>query len=587
MRRWSRTLVAVVSLIGWQAIAAAQIVQVVPTTTLAAETGNNTSAADSFVTQTNGNAGVANVSKAPLSSLLYPGSTTKLYAHFMPWFGGANHMNVGYRSDDPIQVRKQVDDMMSRGLQGAIIDWYGPSATREQATTVAMQHEAELRGGAFEFAIMEDVGALSTCANTPGCDLTTQLISDLTFVYTNFESSPAYMRMGGRPVVFFFGLEQYTLDWTRVRALVPGSPLFIFRNAGAFSQAESDGGFAWIDPLTSGSGYLDFFYRSALAAPTSQTFASAYKGFNDSLAAWAPTPPRVLAQDCGQTWLATLAEIGRYYNTTNQLPALQLVTWNDYEEGTELESGIENCVTVSGAVSGTNLTWSITGNENTVNHYTVFISTDGSNLARLAEVPVTAHSYDLSALPLSAGTYQLYVRAVGKPSMRNHFTPSISYTIAPAPPSTNIIVALAATPTTLSLSRGQSASVVVSLSAANTLGGAVSFGCANLPAAVRCSFGGLTANADGSTSATLTLTTGKAQRSARSTPEPTLVRVTAEDDAVTDPDLRQRGRTQTATKGTAAITQSAFTTPPGDYSVSVTATAGTTQLSTGIMLTVR
>src|SRR5690349_10358449 len=66
-----------------------------PTTTLTAETGNNTSATDSFVAQTNGNANASNVSKTSIRSLLYPGSTTRLFAHLVAWFGGSGHMNVG------------------------------------------------------------------------------------------------------------------------------------------------------------------------------------------------------------------------------------------------------------------------------------------------------------------------------------------------------------------------------------------------------------------------------------------------------------------------------------------------------------
>jgi len=41
-----------------------------PTTTLAAQTANNTSAANSFVGQTNGNARPGNVSKVDIHSLL-------------------------------------------------------------------------------------------------------------------------------------------------------------------------------------------------------------------------------------------------------------------------------------------------------------------------------------------------------------------------------------------------------------------------------------------------------------------------------------------------------------------------------------
>src|ERR1041385_7155525 len=68
------------------------------TTTLTAETGNNTSTATSFTTQTNGNIGAANISKVSTRSLLYPGSTARIYAHFLPWFGFGDHMNVGYVS---------------------------------------------------------------------------------------------------------------------------------------------------------------------------------------------------------------------------------------------------------------------------------------------------------------------------------------------------------------------------------------------------------------------------------------------------------------------------------------------------------
>src|SRR5262249_9100507 len=79
-----------------------------PTTTLAAETANNTSAANSFSAQGNGNVGAGNVSKMPVRQLLYAGSTTRVFVNWLPWFGGSNHINVGYRSDDPAQVHRQV-----------------------------------------------------------------------------------------------------------------------------------------------------------------------------------------------------------------------------------------------------------------------------------------------------------------------------------------------------------------------------------------------------------------------------------------------------------------------------------------------
>jgi len=403
---------------------------VTPTTTLAKETGNNTSAANTFQTQINGNIGANNVSKVPLRSLLYNGSHTKLYAHLMPWFGTSSHINVGYNSATLAQTNSQVSDMASRGFEGAILDWYGPKNTQVNQASLYLMQSAQALGGGFTFAIMEDVGALNTCANTTGCNLNSQVISDLTYINNTYAPSPSYMRISGRPVIFFFGLEKYTLDWNVIRAGVPGNPLFIFRNAGAFTKTQSDGGFGWVsvnkaDTSDIGISYLDYFYSTALKYPLQQTYGTAYKGFNDVLALW--TANRIMNQNCGQTWLSTFAEISKYHSVNNELPYLQVATWNDYEEGTEIESGIDNCVSVAGSMSDKVVTWNINGQENTIDHYTVFISTDGQNLMPVADVPAGTHSLDLSGYGFASGNYTMYVKAVGKPSMTNKMSGPIAW----------------------------------------------------------------------------------------------------------------------------------------------------------------
>jgi hypothetical protein len=415
---------------------------VVPNTTLAQETGNNTSASASFLAQANGNLGAGNVSKAPVKSLLYPGFSGKLYVHLMPWFGGSNHMNVGYESNNATQVANQVTDMISRGVDGAIVDWYGPKSARADGTTKLLRAEAEKRSN-FQFAVMEDVGALKSCASTLGCDITGQMINDLTYAYNTYETSAAYIKYGGRPVVFFFGVEAYSIDWTRVTASVPGKPVFIQRNSSAFSNAAFGGAFAWVSPNTAnpadlGDAYLDGFYSAGLKHSTDLAFGAGYKGFNDRLAAW--TANRVMNQNCGQTFLDTFAQSAKYYSVNKQLFAVQLVTWNDYEEATELETGIDNCVSVKAASSAATVSWSITGNANTVDHYTVFLSTDGTNLMTVADVPATQSSFNFGGYALAPGNYTVYVKAVGAPFMRNQMSSSVALSIANRPPSAKLSV---------------------------------------------------------------------------------------------------------------------------------------------------
>src|SRR5258708_17538561 len=91
-----------------------------PNTSLAAETGNNTSAANSFTAQLNGNAAAGNISKQPIGSLLYNGANTKIYATWLGWFGQPNHMQVGYQSNTQAEVHAQVQDMISRGMAGGV-----------------------------------------------------------------------------------------------------------------------------------------------------------------------------------------------------------------------------------------------------------------------------------------------------------------------------------------------------------------------------------------------------------------------------------------------------------------------------------
>jgi PKD repeat protein len=422
------------------------------TTTLAAETGNNTSAADTFTAQTNGNIGASNISKMPTRSLLYPGSTAKIYAHFVPWFGFGDHMKVGYTSNDVAQVQKQVNDMVSRGLDGAIIDWYGRGEFSknfvfyDQASQMLMQ-QAELNPG-FHFAIMYDAGALKVCAATVGCDVTQTMIDDLNYVNTTYEGSPAYLTANGRPVIYFFGDTAYTIDWTRVRASVAGNPEFIFRNNGGFTHTQTSGAFSWVAPHPAGStstdipsiGYLDSYYTSALNHPTMYSTGSGYKGFNDTLALWGTG--RFIDQQCGQTWLETLAEEGKYYSTTRQQTGIQLVTWNDYEEASEIETGIDNCVAVSATVSGTTVNWSITGQQNTIDHFSIFVSQDGQNLMWLADASAATRTMNLAQFSLDAGNYIVFVKAIGKPSLTNKMSFGVQLTVPNKPP----VAALSLTP---------------------------------------------------------------------------------------------------------------------------------------------
>ena len=189
------------------------------------------------------------------------------------------------------------------------------------------------------------------------------------------------------------------------------------------------------DPYDINIAYLDNFYGTSVLHPEKITFGTAYPGFNDTIAGWINN--RIMHRDCGRTWLASFARVAKFYNTTRQLSRLQTATWNDYDEGSEHETGIDNCLSVPAWTSGNTLYWTLQGEgpPESVSYFRIFISLDGSNLMKLADVSGSSRSLSLSSWPLSTSTtYKLFVKAIGKPSIQNKISNIVGHRRNNAPP---------------------------------------------------------------------------------------------------------------------------------------------------------
>jgi PKD repeat protein len=419
-----------------------------PTTTLTAETSNNTSAPDTIGTLTQDHAASGNVSRVPMRSLLYSGANTKVYAAIMGWFGKSSHLNVGYNSQDPAQLDKQMADMKARGIDGAILAWYGKDSY-ENKTAQGLRAAAEANN--VEFSIMIDQGAIAW--DSMGLQPTDALIVHLNYIADNYYASPMYTRINGQPVVYEFALEKWTIDWNRVRSSIRGNPMIIFRNPNGWTRPTSDGGYAW-EPDKSTLSYLDYFYQQATYYPTQQTVGGVSPMMNDTLASWSAN--RIVDPQCGQTWLMKWKDQSKWYSALKPLQQIQIATWNDYEEGTTIESGIDNCIAVNAVMSGSSVTWSLSGAglENTIDHYTVYISADGQNLMPVVDVPTGSYSVDLEPYKFLKGNYAIYVKAVGKPAITNKTSNATYYaaTYVPNKPpvaALNLSASSAYTPSTV------------------------------------------------------------------------------------------------------------------------------------------
>jgi hypothetical protein len=195
-----------------------------------------------------------------------------------------------------------------------------------------------------------------------------------------------------------------------------------------------------------------------------------------------------MGQRCGQTWLQTFFEINTLYNSGRQLPALQLVTWNDYEEGTEIESGVSNCLSVSASTASNSLRWTVKGLENTVDHYVAFVSPDGKNLMSLGHAFPGVESLNLCSYSIPDGTYTFYVQAVGRPGITNYMSSAVQVKLN-CSTGNNQSLALAVNPTTMTVASGSSGTSTVNVTPqGGSFNSAVALTCSGLPGNLKCSF---------------------------------------------------------------------------------------------------
>lgn len=286
-----------------------------------------------------------------LVSVPAPQGSPMLLAIYQPWFGNGQHIDVGYSCHDPQVVRQQIARAKELNIGGFVVNWYGPRKEFEDQSYALLQQTAAESG--FKMAVQYD-----EAIDHPGY-ATDAVIVDLQYLFDRYISAnagpnrSAYLRYHGRPVIFIFPKDSAT-DWNRVREVTqswPDPPLLIYKDQSAKYPNAFDGFYAWVQPGREGwardgshygEDYLEYFYRHmADHYPNKIAVGAVWPGFDDTRASWSRN--RHMAYRCGKTFEETLRVFRHYSGAENPSPFLLVVTWNDYEEGTDIERGIGHC----------------------------------------------------------------------------------------------------------------------------------------------------------------------------------------------------------------------------------------------------
>jgi hypothetical protein len=276
----------------------------------------------------------------------------RMLAVYEPWFGHPQHISVGYSSQDPIEIRKQIDHAKQLGISGFVVDWYGdrePFLDRSYALIQSIAAEKQ-----FKVAMMYDESDGDASVATDDALAAFEKFNE-TYLAPNADGRQAYLTYSNRPVIFIFPKGGHT-DWGRVRAAInkwDPAPLLIYENRPTPYVDAMDGFYAWVNPGEKGwaadgsnwgEDYLRGFYHLMQSKyPDKIAVGAAWAGFDDSRASWSLN--RHMSQRCGKTFSDTLSLAQENSSPEHPLPFVLIETWNDYEEGTAIEPGIAVCKT--------------------------------------------------------------------------------------------------------------------------------------------------------------------------------------------------------------------------------------------------
>ena len=295
-----------------------------------------------------------------------------VYAHYMPWFQSkefdgywGQHWTMANKNPDIIDEtgRRQIASyyypligpysssdpdlheyhflmMKIAGIDGVIFDWYG---SRNQYDYGLIKNGTEtfidkLEDLGMDFSIMYE-DRVATFAQNEGLAQTQveAASEDFAYIRDQYFTSPRYTRINDVPLLYVFGPEYITdpAEWDQIFSVFPEDEQPDFLTLWASGNKVGDnfaGEFLWVAP---DHMLAHEYYYQTYSQNNAITVGGVYPGFerfyyeggwSNNANDWIIDP-----QD-GQLFVETLN-----YSHHEEADFLQLITWNDFGEGTMIE----------------------------------------------------------------------------------------------------------------------------------------------------------------------------------------------------------------------------------------------------------
>jgi len=248
-----------------------------------------------------------------------------------------------YDSHDPAIVEKQVSAARAAGVTGFITSWWGPDSFEDRGMPLLL--EAAQRHNLTVSAYYEKVGGADSGSRIKAA------VADLGYLLAQYGHHKAWLRAGGRPVIFIYGRAIGALspaEWQEVEAQVrrdnPGGVALVADSLDPKFAAVFDGTSTYnVTGQTQHKSPQQIRDWARIAYPRMVGAAGAGKistvtvipGYDDSKAG--RPAPRPVTQRFGDETYRVL-----WQEAIAARPDYVLITsWNEWHEGSEIEPSLE------------------------------------------------------------------------------------------------------------------------------------------------------------------------------------------------------------------------------------------------------
>ncbi|MDB4331456.1 glycoside hydrolase family 71/99-like protein [bacterium] len=242
-----------------------------------------------------------------------------------------------YDSGDPAVIRCHLLLMKLSGIDGVIVDWYGLTEYRDypilhRNTTRLLQQCERLK---MKFVICYEDQTISALRSAKRLAIEAALphaVKEINWLGKYWFKSPSYVRFNDRPVLLSFGHEGLSPEqWSQCLTQLDQPILYYSQD---YRRDGAVGSFGWPSP-NAGMAQVDRFLEQAQEWPS--VVPAAFPRFDDIYAVAGVGDGYPKLPDAGGDTLAeTLAKTVR-----KNTHFLQIATWNDWGEGTQVEPSVE------------------------------------------------------------------------------------------------------------------------------------------------------------------------------------------------------------------------------------------------------